>query len=1000
MDRGRIPEPAIRGSKDACPLPVSVLCWEAAIRITETRVRKTTRFLALLFAGSLPGLPVGAHTTSLTGNPPFTRFTPDLDVYPQNFAVAEDADSIVYMGNSNGVLTFDGGRWTLLRLPNHQLVRSLAYDGDRRVYVGGYNSFGYIDHDVAGQAVFHDLTPDFSKLLHGEDFEDIWDIRITPAGVLFQAVQHLFLYDPASGKVRLWRYSDRFGVVGVYHDRPFVQFRGQGFKSLEHGEWRMMPNGQALAQHVYAYIPLDHDSLLMLSTDGNWLKYTNGQIRKFPMPPGFPPSSYFSHGIALSNGDLALISAGGDLYFLSATGQLLRRIHIDDGDLSGIITDYNGGLLVSADDALIHVEWPAPWTMLGADQGLVGGPHRTVQWNSRWYVLSGAGVFENDRSNGGIAHFTHLDWSSHESWDLLPIDANTALLADSYALLEIKDGRARPITHAHLYPRVLLRSRYDGNVVYIGTEAGFAVLVNSDGRWRLKLDREDMQSLDVNSILEVSPTRIWLGSERGGIHLLQLSGDHSHILSDRSMAAAEGLKYGGGEEQAGIFRLPNGDIMAATHMGEYRWADGRFLPDDLGGLNKLYQAEQQMMSFASVGDELWAYDYSHVFHRASANAAWHEESLNKIRDGSAIQTLTTNTGHGIVLTSNHVLLCYQPGIESEPATRPHTMLRSVLLTRVDGSREYLPLHGESPIEILQGDFSLTFDFALPAYAMQDAVRYQARLLGSESDFSGWATNREYTYSHLRSIAYKFEVRGVDGQGHVTAATPFSFVVVPKWYARDWAQAVWIGLVVLLGLAGAAGIVRIRTRRLAHDKALLEGMVTERTAALEAANRQLETMAHLDGLTGIANRRRLDDYLEQVWVQSIERQRKLSLLVIDVDHFKNYNDLHGHLAGDRLLKKLVGILSHCLRRTEDLLARYGGEEFLVVLPGADEHAAYELAEQMRTRVETTSLGATISVGVATGKPEPGMSVASLVNEADTALYQAKAAGRNRTVALQD
>lgn len=960
---------------------------------------KTPSLRDLLLTGCLLCFQACAQAATLTGVPSFTRFTPDLDVYPQNFAIAEDRNSIIYVGNSDGVLTFDGAHWTLVALPNHQLVRSLAYDGHDRVYVGGYNLFGYIQRDDAGQPVYHDLTSKFTALLHGEQFSDIWSISITPVGVLFQAVQHLFLYDPASGKTRLWRYPARFGAVGMYHGKVVAQFRGVGLKYLDYDSWRMMPDGKALTKQAYQFISMPDGGLLMLSTDGRWLEYVNDRVRNFPVPKDFPLSSYFSNGIVLSDDTLTLTSVDGTVYFLSLRSHVLRSIHLDNGYLNGVVAENSDGILVIADQAVIHVDWPAAWTRLGADQELFGILHRAVHWGAHWYVMSGSGVYESDMpvAAGGTTHFRRLDWSNHEGWDLLPLDKDTALLANSYALAEIHSGRAKTITHAHLYPRVLLRSRYDKNLVYIGTEEDLATLVNKEGRWRLRLDQEGMNALGVNSMVEVAPHTIWVGSERGGVRLLKLSDDNARIISDRRMGVAEALDYGDQAEKANVFQMPNGDILVSTRVGEFRWQGGKFVRDDLGGLDKLRVAGRQLV-FAESSDGLWAFDYSHVYHRDVHSGAWHEAPVNRIRRGAAFQSLSTDADGGVMLVTSQAILCYRPGIAVRPAATANTMLRSVLLTRADGTRRYLPLGSNVPLQLLQGEFSLTFSFALPEYSAQDAIRYKARLKGFEAEFSDWSSSHQYTYSHLRPIAYRFQVRGKDEQGHITDAVPFSFVVVPKWYASEWARIVWIALLALAGIVLAVNMVRLRTRRLAADKSRLEAMVAERTAELEAANRQLETMAHLDGLTGIPNRRRLDDYLDQVWAQSIERQRKLSLLVIDVDHFKSYNDRHGHLAGDRLLKKLVGILSNCLRRTEDLLARYGGEEFLVVLPGADEHAAYELAEQMRAQVETTSLGATISVGVATGKPGPGMSVANLVNEADTALYQAKAAGRNRTVAL--
>ena len=201
---------------------------------------------------------------------------------------------------------------------------------------------------------------------------------------------------------------------------------------------------------------------------------------------------------------------------------------------------------------------------------------------------------------------------------------------------------------------------------------------------------------------------------------------------------------------------------------------------------------------------------------------------------------------------------------------------------------------------------------------------------------------------------------------------------------------WLALLVLAGY---------RTRRLEREKVQLENKVELRTRELETAIHRLDMMAHVDGLTGVPNRRRLDEYLQAVWTNCAEQKKPLSLLAIDVDNFKNFNDQRGHLAGDELLKALVQECLACLRRTEDLLARYGGEEFVVVLPGADLAVARNLAEAMRLCIEGSSLGVTISVGVSVAIPNGDVLLADLFARADEALYAAKRGGRNRVCVLE-
>lgn len=932
---------------------------------------------------------VCAHASALTGAPPYTRFAPDIEVFPQNFDIAEDGASIVYLANEGGVLIFDGARWQLVRMPNHELARSLAYDGRDRVYVGGYNVVGYIQLDARGQPVFHDLTARFKGFLKGEPFEDVWRICITSQGVFFRALHHLLAYDPATGATRAWRNPDRFGAMGVYRGEIVVQFRGEGLKRLHAGHWQALP-GAAVAGQIYSLANLPDDGLLMLGPDGAWRVYRNGVLSDYPMPAGVPPSSHFSTARALADGTLVLTASDGYLYLVVPDGRSMHRLHLDSGYLSGVIQANDGGLLVSADSGIYHVAWPSSWTTIGPETGL-SGPYQLRHWRGRWQVLTSAGVFESATSPDATEglHFVPTDWTVNEAWDLLPVDAHDALLAESYSVKLIHDGVARPITHAHLYPRLLVRSRFDPELVYVGTEQGLASLRRGASGWRLELDEEKMGSPNISSLVEIAPGRLWAGSERGGLHLLQLSPDGTRVVLDQPMGRAQGLDYGDRVQGVSVTQLADGSIVASTAAGEFRWRNGRFERDDLGGLDRLRE-QGEWVSLQNTGDTLWAYSYNHIYRRDGRRGPWQAEPIGRLLRG-AIQNLYTDADGSVVFVATGGMLCYHP-VTLPKSVAPQVMLRSILLTQTDGRRRYLPL--DEPLELPEGGQTLTFAFALPDYGARDGVRFKAALIGMENGPGEWTDSKEYTYSHLRPVSYSFELFGRDAQGHVTRAPPFHFRVIPPWYARTWVTVIWGVLATLCLVALVVWYTRRRTRWLQLDKLRLESMVAERTLELERANRQLETMAHLDSLTGLPNRRRLDSYLEVAWPQAIERLRPMSILAIDADHFKNYNDQHGHLAGDQLLKRMAAVLSQCLRRTEDFIARYGGEEFLVILPGADGDTAYAIADSMRVQVAQAALGVTISVGVASCMARAGSDASTLINAADAALYRAKAAGRNR------
>ena len=220
---------------------------------------------------------------------------------------------------------------------------------------------------------------------------------------------------------------------------------------------------------------------------------------------------------------------------------------------------------------------------------------------------------------------------------------------------------------------------------------------------------------------------------------------------------------------------------------------------------------------------------------------------------------------------------------------------------------------------------------------------------------------------------------------------YTFLGLIAWVSICLLTAGWAPLesshVRLLSFAGLFGLIAA-----VGLSEVLESQSRIRFAKLMASSTT-------DPLTGIRNRRFLDDEIERRLAQLRRQGTTVSLLMIDVDHFKHLNDMHGHLAGDATLRNLARLLDFTLRDM-DLLTRYGGEEFVAVLPGTDLHHARFAAERIRLAIEQTQVRfegkeivVTISVGVTEASPTD--TPESLLNRADRALYDAKKAGRNRS-----
>lgn len=190
----------------------------------------------------------------------------------------------------------------------------------------------------------------------------------------------------------------------------------------------------------------------------------------------------------------------------------------------------------------------------------------------------------------------------------------------------------------------------------------------------------------------------------------------------------------------------------------------------------------------------------------------------------------------------------------------------------------------------------------------------------------------------------------------------------------------------------------------HQKNL-EMEIFERTTDLKQANKRLKELANIDGLTGLNNRRAFDEAIKREWNRCKREHKALSLIMLDVDFFKKYNDTFGHLEGDVVLKRLSGALTAVARRATDVVARYGGEEFVVILPDTDEKQTLDVAQRIQTYVDDLHIPAakesihryvTFSMGIGTTMPSDNNGWESTLKQVDQALYLAKEAGRNKII----
>ncbi len=924
-----------------------------------------------------------AATALPDGRPPQRVFTPDLDIFPQNFAIAVDDQSRVYIGNKDGVLIYDGEYWQLVPTSNGDLVRSLAVAGDR-VYVGGYDAFGYIERTRTGHFTYQELSSRFESALDGALFADIWRIAVTAEAIYFVALKHLFRYEPRTGESELVVHEGRFGEIADLDGRLLLQFRGEGLREYRDGVWVPVPS-PGLARLLSAMPVMEDGTLVTVDTEGSWHRFDGTRFEPLPHTSSIPYRDSITDALALGRDMLVLTTQLGKVVFHDLASQHSDVLDVSPGFIPDLAVSPAGEVLIVDNLGFHAVTWPAPWKRI--TDGLSGTVHRFMQLGEDSFVLTSSGAFVARAGAGG---FERLDWTAYEAWDLLPLEDGSLLFADSYRIYHLQADGSRDVISDRTTARVFTRSSYDPDVVYVGTELGLEVLQRTASGWVAVYRNDRMDNLGVTHLVETAPYRLWIGSARGGIRRIRFSPSPVWTMEEQAVGLEQGLDYGGNLSAGAHVYVIDGVVHASTARGIYRWREPRFEPTSFQGLAP-FVPRGETIALAARGGERWAFTHAHLFRH---DGSWVEEDVSALRRGAF--SLVDFVGEQVVVGALGSLMLFDRRHLREAAPAAPLDLSSAVVDRAPGGGEgsrALPLDA---VRFASDVSRLTMRFGVVDLRNPERVAYRTRLLPQETGFSPWSDDSQQSFVALPPGSYTFEIEARDSRGQLSSLR-VPIEVRPQWFQTAAVRVAGLALAAFCLYALAAAFARQRSRALAAERDRLEQLVEERTRALVAANLRLEEMAHLDELTQIPNRRRLDAYLERVRAQCAERSRVLSLAVIDVDHFKQFNDSFGHQAGDDLLSNVARLLSSCLRRGEDLVARYGGEEFIVVLPGADAANALAVVEEMRSAVARARLGVTISAGLHTVTPDERTTAAAMIAAADAALYRAKHAGRDRVEA---
>ncbi len=703
--------------------------------------------------------------------------------------------------------------------------------------------------------------------------------------------------------------------------------------------------------------------------------------------------------------------------------------------LGGIAaTDAEGRILLPSAEGLLIREKNS-WQKIDRSVGLRGTVYSVLEdrQHSLWIGLAGRGLAQWRGYRQWTGYSTASGLGSDLVYEVLPRPDGSLLVGTEGGMF-----RGKPEGFAMAWTKVASLGSSPvhsiqvapGGDLWVGTEARGAARVHSaDGSVMWFGEKQGLTSKDAYILRFDRLHRLWAATEAGlfvSLPPYQRFTRIAELPTNRFWAIAEasdGTLWAGGA--GGLFLCAGGvwknvippdpaNEREVTSLGA--GADGAiwvgYRPG--GGIDRVHlspggiQIEKGLqrrgtngivyfLNFDTQG-RLWAgtergvdvWDGNHWSHYDMRDGlAWDDCDLN----GFAAQA-----GGTVWIGTSGGLSRFQPILHRESDTPPKVVFTRLTMGNTDVS-------GLSQASFAAPSNSLIAQFAAPGARNQNAVLFRYRLMGAHAAWTE-TSERKLQFAQLATGTYRLEVEAKDADGEWSGRrAEFPFVILPPWYLSWW----FIGTCALIPASVVMAVVRWRMLRVNKRERELVRLVDEKTQDLRKVNEELQRLSFTDPLTGLANRRVFNQTLERECTRIRRTGSAVSLLMLDLDHFKALNDSQGHQKGDEYLVSVAAELARIARRQPDLAARCGGEEFAVILTGTSGIDAKQLGEEARQAIEALQLPhwassvapfLTVSIGIATGVTGGWTTPDSLIAAADRALYAAKRSGGNRAIVAKD
>jgi DNA-binding CsgD family transcriptional regulator len=721
----------------------------------------------------------------------------------QNWSVTRDEHGIMYFGNAEGLLAFDGKYWQQHHMPNGLIVRSVSADGRGKIYVGAFGEFGYWQDNNKGFLKYTsliNLVPEKYRPIN----EEIWKIYVDGDRVIFQSFGAIYIY--SKGSVNVIKAPRPYLFLFKAGKRFFIEQVSAGLFELKNNHLEYVQGSNTLGNSgVLSILPFQGNKYIIGTAqnglfiyDGQnikpWVSQANDFLKTYQLNNGaIIPGKYFAYGTIL-NGIVIIDTAGNVIQHINKSSGL------QNNTVLSLYTDTEQNLWAGLDNGIDRIEVNSPLYFYFDKTGKFGTVYASIIFNKKIYLGTNQGLFYSDWVPDNNKPFQSFDFklipgSQGQVWDLTLQDGRL-LCGHNDGTYQVNENTITKISTVtggwiikKLSQDMLIQGTYTGLVVY---------KKDASGNWIFshKVDGFGEPSRYVE---QDSKGQIWVSHAYKGIYKLTLSSDLKKVTSKIYYDKQYGLP---GSYNVNVFDLDN-RVVFSSDSGFYIYDDitDRFF--------KYTQLNKKLGTFSSsgkiikaIGKKYWFINQGHValadlsvpgklsidtnrFTILNGQMVQHYETINRINNLTYL--ISIDDGF-VILNDGDALLPNQMKIPP------------VLIRRIENVTDKVSVISDmnsshNVIEIPYTQNNIRIAYSLPYYK-QAKIKFQYYLEGYSRQWSDWAPQSQKEFTNLDQGTYHFKVRAKINDQNISAITTLTFTVLPPWYAGKAAMIFYILLLVL------------------------------------------------------------------------------------------------------------------------------------------------------------------------------------------------------------